>query len=130
MGLGRTLRLTFAAAVLGLAIAGAPAAAFETECNGWSLHGQTTFLPQGYPGFRSPYEGANSLTGASQVRETWTSTAFIGRGLWEGAEVFVNPELDQGFGLFKTWMAVLRGYLMVAAGRILVRIIQLAVAQG
>src|SRR5262249_1695650 len=29
----------------------------------WSIHGQTTFIPQGYLRFPSPYEGPNSLPG-------------------------------------------------------------------
>src|SRR5271156_3929154 len=29
----------------------------------WNIHGQATFVEQGYPAFRSPYEGANSLAG-------------------------------------------------------------------
>jgi high affinity Mn2+ porin len=62
----------------------------------------TTFLPQAYPSFHSPYEGTNSLPGKSQGRETWTATAFIGRRLWEGGEVYLNPELAQGFGLAST----------------------------
>jgi high affinity Mn2+ porin len=70
--------------------------------DGWSIHGQTTFLPQGYGPFRSPYAGTNSLPGSGMVRETWTVTAFIGRKLWEGGEVYFNPELAQGFGLAHT----------------------------
>ena len=46
--------------------------------------------------------GTNSLPGTSQGRETWTATAFIGRRLWEGGEVYLNPELAQGFGLAST----------------------------
>jgi len=65
----------------------------------WSIHGQTTFIAQGYPDFRSPYQGFFSLPGRGETRETWTMTAFIGRRLWEGAEVYFNPELAQGSGL-------------------------------
>lgn len=67
--------------------------------NDWSIHGQTTLIPQGYPNIHSPYQGANSLPGHGQVRETWTATAFVGRKLWEGGEVYINPELAQGFGV-------------------------------
>jgi high affinity Mn2+ porin len=63
------------------------------------IHGQTTFIQQGYPGFRAPYSGANSLTPGSQTRNTWTVSAFIGVRLWEGGELYYNPELLQGFGL-------------------------------
>jgi high affinity Mn2+ porin len=73
-----------------------------TESSDWNIHGQTTFLPQGYPRFRSPYQGANSLPGGGQVRETWTTTAFIGWRIWEGGEFYFNPELDQGFGVGDT----------------------------
>jgi high affinity Mn2+ porin len=72
------------------------------ESDDWSIHGQTTFIPQVYPSFRSPYEGTNSLPGKSQGRETWTTTAFIGRRLWEGGEAYFNPELARGFGLGST----------------------------
>ena len=65
----------------------------------WNIHAQTTFLPQAYPGFRSPYEGANSLPGGGQGRETLTTSAFLGWKLWHGGEFYFNPELAQGFGL-------------------------------
>lgn len=68
----------------------------------WSLHAQTTFVGQTHPPFRSPYQGAQSLTAAWQGRQTWTATAFIGRKLWEGGELYINPELNQGFGLSQT----------------------------
>jgi high affinity Mn2+ porin len=70
-----------------------------SESDGWSIHGQTTLIEQGYGRFRSPYQGANSLLGGGEGRETWTATAFIGRRLWEGGEFYFNPELGQGFGL-------------------------------
>ena len=68
----------------------------------WNVHAQTTFILQGYPGFRSPYQGANSLPGGGQTRETWTNTAFLGWRLWDGGELYFNPELAQGFGLNST----------------------------
>jgi high affinity Mn2+ porin len=69
------------------------------QSNDWNVHAQTTFLPQGYPAFRSPYAGANSLPGGGQLQETWTTTAFLGVRLWDGGEFYFNPELAQGFGL-------------------------------
>lgn len=65
----------------------------------WNVHGQTTLITQGYPSFRAPYQGANSLPGAGRTRETWTVGAFLGWRLWEGAEFYFNPELAQGFGI-------------------------------
>ena len=72
------------------------------ESNNWNVHAQTTFIQQGYPGFRSPYEGAKSLPGVGLGRETWTVTAFLGWRLWEGGEFYFNPELAQGFGIGST----------------------------
>jgi high affinity Mn2+ porin len=71
------------------------------ESDGWSLHSQTTFAAQYAPPFRVPYRGANSLD-PNAGRETWDATLYIGRRLWEGAELWVNPEIDQGFGLSNT----------------------------
>jgi high affinity Mn2+ porin len=68
----------------------------------WNVHGQLTFVEQGYPAFRSPYQGANSLTGASQIQNTTSATAFVGYRPWDGTEIYINPELMQGFGLNST----------------------------
>jgi high affinity Mn2+ porin len=72
------------------------------ESGDWSIHGQTTFIDQGYGRIRSLYQGPNSLLAKGQVEETWTTTAFIGRKLWDGGEVYFNPELAQGSGLSST----------------------------
>src|SRR5882724_5221363 len=69
------------------------------ESDAWNVHAQTTILPQGYPSFRSPYEGTNSLPGRGQIQTTWTTTAFLGVRLWDGSEFYFNPELAQGFGV-------------------------------
>lgn len=68
----------------------------------WEIHGQTTFIFQGYPPIAAAYSGANSLPPEGQSRETWTTSAFIGVRLWEGAEFYYNPELLQGFGVANT----------------------------
>jgi high affinity Mn2+ porin len=68
----------------------------------WNIHGQDTFVEQGYFKFRSPYEGANSLSGASQAKNTESATAFLGMRLWRGAELYFDPEIDEGFGLNNT----------------------------
>ena len=72
------------------------------ESDVWNVHGQTTFLAQGYPAIRAPYTGRNSLPAGGQLQNTWTSTAFLGVKLWEGGEVYFDPELAQGFGLSGT----------------------------
>jgi high affinity Mn2+ porin len=77
-------------------------AASQTEFPNWEIHGQTTYIQQGYPPFHSPYLGANSFTPWAQTRETWSTSAFLGLRLWEGGELYYNPELLQGFGLHNT----------------------------
>jgi len=67
-----------------------------------NVHGQTTFVEQAHPSFRSPYEGANSLSGKAEGRETWDATLDAGMRLWQGAELWVDAELDQGFGFADT----------------------------
>jgi high affinity Mn2+ porin len=67
-----------------------------------AVHGQATFTDQGYPSFRSPYEGPNSLSGGGQNRETFDLTLSVGVKLWQGAEFWANPEIDQGFGFDNT----------------------------
>lgn len=76
-----------------------PASLMDPESDRWEIHGQTTFLPQGYPSFRAPYSGPNSLTPAPQLQQTWSNSLFLNARLWEGGEVYYNPELLQGFGL-------------------------------
>jgi high affinity Mn2+ porin len=67
-----------------------------------SLHAQSTFIYQYHPAFASPYRGTNSLAPQNVGDETWDVTLFAGARLWDGGAVFVNPELDQGFGFSDT----------------------------
>ena len=68
----------------------------------WELHGQTTFIYQGYPPFNAAYSGPNSFPPEGQSRETWMVSAFLGVRLWQGGELYYNPELLQGFGVAST----------------------------
>jgi high affinity Mn2+ porin len=70
--------------------------ALETER--FAFHAQATYLNQYAAPFPAPYFGRNSLA-ANIGRETADFTVFAGVKLWQGAEIWVNPELDQGFGL-------------------------------
>jgi high affinity Mn2+ porin len=72
------------------------------DLGSWNVHGQLTFIEQGYRAFRSPYQGTNSLTGANQIQNTTSATAFVGYRPWDGTEIYINPELMQGFGLNNT----------------------------
>src|SRR5437660_12631038 len=85
--------------VVVLVASGRLLAADETAVDWWGLHGQTTFVTQYHPGFHSAFRGPNSLDPQAQARETWDLTGYGGLRLWQGAELWVNPEVDQGFGL-------------------------------
>ncbi len=74
----------------------------DPESDRWEIHGQTTYLPQGYGRFRAPYTGTNSFTPAPQAQATWSNGLYLNARLWEGGEVYYNPELLQGFGLNNT----------------------------
>ena len=77
-------------------------AKWEDLANGrFSVHGQSTFVNQYAPGFHDPYRGTNSFI-PKTGRETWDATLYLGARLWPGAELWINPEIDQGFGLSKT----------------------------
>ncbi len=71
------------------------------ETDAIAIHGQTTFLEQYAFPFRNPYSGPNSFL-PNIGRETADATAYLGVRLWQGAEAWVDPELDQGFGLSNT----------------------------
>ena len=67
----------------------------------FAFHGQFTYVEQETDGFKAPYAGPNSLS-PGQGRETTDLTLFAGARLWRGAQVWINPEIDQGFGLDDT----------------------------
>ena len=94
-GVGPTPETT---APSGTAEAGAALAAPES----WAIHGQATFTDQYHPAFRSPYTGPQSLNGGSRGDETADVTLYGGVRLWSGAEAWLNPEVEQGFGLCNT----------------------------
>ena len=96
------LNYNFAAAAAGDVGETASRSSSPVEFENWAIHGQTTYIQQGYPPFHSPYLGANSFTPWAQTRATWTTSAFLGLKLWDGGELYYNPELFQGFGLHDT----------------------------
>ena len=68
----------------------------------WEISGQSTYLAQAYPSFNAPYSGTNSLSPIKQAKATWSNSLYINAHLWDGGEVYFNPELLQGFGLSDT----------------------------
>jgi high affinity Mn2+ porin len=67
----------------------------------FAVHGQATLVAQAVTGFASPYSSDNSLA-PGQTKETFDATLYLGVQPWRGAELWANPEIDQGFGLSNT----------------------------
>lgn len=68
----------------------------------WKIYGQLTNVAQRHAHFFAPYSGANSLQPNEGTRETTDITLFAGLRLGRNTEVWINPEIDQGFGLSNT----------------------------
>jgi high affinity Mn2+ porin len=94
-------RFLLSCVAIGLWCAGAPIAHADAP-ETWSLHGQLTFVEQYHPAFHAPYSGSNSLGPQTTGRETFDATLFAGVRPWEGGEIWIDPEIDQGFGLSNT----------------------------
>ncbi len=75
----------------------------KNEANGkeeqYSIHAQTTNVVQAYPRFRAPYDGPNSFPSKGKANVGSTTNVFMGLRLWEGGAVYLNPEIDVGYGL-------------------------------
>jgi high affinity Mn2+ porin len=82
-----------------LCLAGASAAAGPED---WALHGQATNVYQKNTSFRSHYHGQNSLDEHGDNEETTDLTLYAGVRLAPGTQLWINPEIDQGFGLANT----------------------------
>lgn len=101
-------RLSVAALWTGLTLGAGAAVASETASapgpspQDWAVHGQATFVEQATLGFHSPYRGPNSLDPAARGRETLDATLSAGFRPWRGGEIWIDPEVDQGFGLSDT----------------------------
>ena len=75
-------------------------APLEGDTEQWNIHGQGTYILQQKGNFTSPYYGQKSLLnkteGGGVSSYTLSATAFLGARLWEGAEVYYNPEMFMG----------------------------------
>ncbi len=67
----------------------------------FAVFGQATYVEQETNDFRSPYSGPNSLS-PDEGRESTFATLYLGARLWSGAELWLDPETDEGFGLDDT----------------------------
>lgn len=69
------------------------------EDSAWQLHGQATTVTQTHGGFRSPYEGANSLLDKQETATSFTGTLMAGFRLWKGTEFYLDGEGAAGKGV-------------------------------
>jgi len=67
----------------------------------FAVHGQFTYVEQETSNFDAPYRGPNSLS-PGIGDETTDVTLYLGARLWSGAQLWINGEIDQGFGLDDT----------------------------
>jgi high affinity Mn2+ porin len=65
----------------------------------WSLHFQQTIIDQWHSAIKAPYSGPYSLQTRESAKLSLTTTLFLGRRLWRGASVYLNPEVAGGSGL-------------------------------
>lgn len=77
--------------------------ASDTPDETYSIHGQITFVDQYHPAFHAPYSGTNSLNPGSRGNETEAATLFAGLRVWDGGQIYADPDIDQGFGLSDTY---------------------------
>jgi high affinity Mn2+ porin len=93
-----------------------PEQAAQIQPQNWAVHGQSTFTWELQPAFPAPYSGPQSLSPKANGRETLDLTLYAGFRPWNGAEIWINPEMDQGFGLSDTFGVA--GYLSGEAYKI------------
>ena len=62
----------------------------------WMARFQSTYVWQAKPAFRADYSGPNSLRADAEKSYTVSATAYFGVRLWDGAELYANPEVVQG----------------------------------
>ena len=66
----------------------------------WSLHYQFTNIVQSHPSFKSKYSGRNSFKSTAENGVmSISSSLFLGRKLWRGASLQINPEISGGVGM-------------------------------
>lgn len=65
----------------------------------WSVHVQATDTQQYHGGFPAAYSGPQSLYNRPDMAKTVDATLYLGARLWRGGEVYLDPEIDEGFGL-------------------------------
>ncbi len=77
----------------------APAAPELAPAQRFNWYVQSTSTQQYHGGFGAPYTGPQSMTSQADTAKTVDATLFVGARIGIGTELYVNAEMDQGFGL-------------------------------
>lgn len=67
--------------------------------NDWSVYADGTAIYQGYPSFHAAYSGSQSLRSSAQQDNIEVLDLSIGRRLWQGGAIYIDPQFFRGFGL-------------------------------
>jgi hypothetical protein len=65
----------------------------------WNLHAQSTYIWQLKPSFPAAYSGPNSLLPPRETGYSFSGTVAFGLRVWDGGELYFDPEVVQGKGL-------------------------------
>ncbi|MDE3253382.1 MAG: carbohydrate porin, partial [Bacteroidota bacterium] len=89
--------------ILGMPLLGALCSyAQEDSSHRFSLHAQSTVIPQYHGRFSSPYSGSNSLESSEPVRTSVSFSGFLAYKPFRHTYFVFNPEAAGGRGLSKT----------------------------
>ncbi|TLG78557.1 carbohydrate porin [Methylocystis sp. B8] len=70
----------------------------DVKTERYSVHAQTVSVVQGLPRFPAKYDGPGSFPSRGICNALTQNNLFLGLRLWEGGAVYLNPEVDEGFG--------------------------------
>ncbi|MEB0140596.1 MULTISPECIES: carbohydrate porin [unclassified Undibacterium] len=106
----RPISLLYSAALCALLVSPAPAAELTepvdrgtpSPAQTSAVYGQLTNITQRHASFTAPYSGTNSMAASGRTEETTDITLFAGLRLGAQTELWINPEIDQGFGISNT----------------------------
>ncbi|HEY6909663.1 MAG TPA: hypothetical protein VI356_09860, partial [Myxococcales bacterium] len=68
----------------------------------FSLHFQMTVATQAHPSFPALCSGRNSMQKEAESATSIVTDLFLGVRLWQGAQLYFQPELSGGSGLSQT----------------------------
>ncbi len=69
---------------------------FKEERYNW--YAQATVIDQGHGTFPSPYAGPHSFQSIYEARTSATATLMLGARMWQGGEIYFDPEIACGLG--------------------------------